>query len=156
MKSSFHQFTVHRDTIPLNAFVTSSGLFEWLKMPQGSSAALRWFCNVVNEVIKNFRGVASYLDDLIVFDDTPATHVGTMHALFERLRTHNLKLTPPKATIGASKADFLGHTISPDGVRLNGAKVSALTKLPMPKDVKQLCSLLGGLSYYRKFLPNMA
>ncbi|CAB1109084.1 unnamed protein product [Ectocarpus sp. CCAP 1310/34] len=87
MKSSFHQITVHRDTIPLTAFVTSSGLFEWLKMPQGN---------------------------------------------------------------------FLGHTISPDGVRPNGAKVSALTKMPMPRDVKQLRSLLGGLSYYRKFLPNTA
>ncbi|CAB1107686.1 unnamed protein product [Ectocarpus sp. CCAP 1310/34] len=137
MKSSFHQITVHRDTIPLTAFVTSSGLFEWLKMPQGSSAAFGWFCKVVNEVIKNFRDVASYVDDLIVFDDTPATHVGTMRALFERLH-------------------FLGHTTSPDGVRPNGAKVSALTKMPMPKDVKQLRSLLGGLSYYRKFLSNMA
>ncbi|CAB1117165.1 unnamed protein product [Ectocarpus sp. CCAP 1310/34] len=125
-------------------------------MPQGSSAAPVWFCKVVNEVIKNLRGVASYLDDLIVFDDTPATHVGTMRALVERLRAHNLKPTPPKATIGATQADFLGHTISPDGVRPNGAKVSALTKMPMPRDVKQLRSLLGGLSYYRKFLPNMA
>ena len=60
------------------------------------------------------------------------------------------------AFIGATEADFLGHTISPDGVRPNGAKVAALTKMPMPKDVKQLRSLLGGLSYYRKFLPNMA
>ncbi|CAB1119198.1 unnamed protein product [Ectocarpus sp. CCAP 1310/34] len=80
MKSSFHQITVHRDTIPLTAFVASSRLFEWLKMPQGSSAV-------------------------------PGP---------------------------------------------NGAKVSALTKMPMPRDVKQLRSLLGGLRYYRKFLPNMA
>ena len=28
--------------------------------------------------------------------------------------------------------------------------------MPMPPDIKQLSSLLGGLSYYRKFLPNMA
>ena len=28
--------------------------------------------------------------------------------------------------------------------------------MPMPTDIKQLRSLLGGLSYYRKFLPNMA
>ena len=28
--------------------------------------------------------------------------------------------------------------------------------MPMPRDIKQLRSLLGGLSYYRKFLPNMA
>ena len=28
--------------------------------------------------------------------------------------------------------------------------------MPIPTDIKQLRSLLGGLSYYRKFLPNMA
>ena len=28
--------------------------------------------------------------------------------------------------------------------------------MPMPTDIRQLRSLLGGLSYYRKFLPNMA
>ena len=28
--------------------------------------------------------------------------------------------------------------------------------MPTPRDIKQLRSLLGGLSYYRKFLPNMA
>ncbi|CAB1100851.1 unnamed protein product [Ectocarpus sp. CCAP 1310/34] len=156
MKSSFHQITVHRDTIPLTAFVTSSGLFEWLKMPQGSAAAPGWYCKVVNEVIKNLRGVASYLDDLIVFDATLAAHVATIRSLFERLRTHNLKLTPPNATIGATEAEFLGHTISPDGVRPNGDKVIALTKMPMPIDTKQLRALLGGLSNYRKFLPQMA
>lgn len=80
-------------------------------MPQGSSAAPGWFCKVVNEVINNLPGVASYLDDLIVFDDTPASHVVAIRALFERWRTHNVKLTPPRATIGATEADFLGHTI---------------------------------------------
>ena len=28
--------------------------------------------------------------------------------------------------------------------------------MPMPTDIKQLCSLIDGLNYYRKFLPNMA
>lgn len=32
----------------------------------------------------------------------------------------------------------------------------ARTKMPMPQTVKQLCALLGGLSYYWKVLPNMA
>ncbi|CAB1112268.1 unnamed protein product [Ectocarpus sp. CCAP 1310/34] len=156
MKSSFHQITVHRDTIPLTAIVTSSGLFEWLKMPQGSAAAPGWFCKVVNKVIKNLRSVASYLDDLIIFDETPAAHVATIRSLFERLCKHNLKLTLPKATICATEAEILGHTISPDGVRPSGEILFALTKMPMPKDTKQLRALLGGLSYYRKFLPQMA
>ena len=39
-------------------------------------------------------------------------------------------------------------------VRLH--KMSTLTRMPIPTDIKQLGSVLGGLSYYCKFLPNMA
>ena len=71
------------------------------------------------------------------------------------MRKHNLKLSPSKAKIGATDVDFLGHTISPAGVRPNADKVTALMKMTMPLDIKQLRSLLGGLSYYRKFLADM-
>ena len=50
----------------------------------------------------------------------------------------------------------MGHIILVDSVRPNDDRVAALTRMPMPTDIKQLRSLLGGLSYYRKFLPNMA
>ena len=79
-----------------------------------------------------------------------------MRTLLERLREHNLKLTPPKATIGATEAEFLGHTVSPDGVRPNSANVEALIKMPMPTNVKQLWACLGDLSFYRKYVPQMA
>ncbi|CAB1102906.1 unnamed protein product [Ectocarpus sp. CCAP 1310/34] len=125
-------------------------------MPQGSSAAPGWFCKVMQEVIINLLSFASYVDDLTVLDGTAASRVGATRALFERLRTHNLKLKSPKATIGATEANVLGFTISPDGVRPNGAKVAALINMPMPKDIKHLRSLLDGLSYHRKFLPNTA
>ena len=75
---------------------------------------------------------------------------------FARLRLHSLKLSPDKSRIGAARADVLGHVISADGVRPNDDDVAALTRMSMPTDIKQLRSLLGGLSYYRKFLPNMA
>ena len=52
--------------------------------------------------------------------------------------------------------DFLGHVTSHDGVRPNKDKIAALTRMPMPTDIKQFRSSLGGLSYYREFLPNLA
>ena len=45
-----------------------------------------------------------------------------MRAVFERLRKHNLKLSPSKAHLGATDADFLGHFISPAGGRANAKK----------------------------------
>ena len=80
--SSFHQITIDKDTIPLTAFCTPNRLFEWLVMPQGSSAS-----PVVRQGHQrgHQRHVAAYLDDVIVFDPDPASHVDNIRALFQRL-----------------------------------------------------------------------
>ena len=148
--SSFHQITAHKNTVTLTAFCTPTGLHGWLVLPRGSSASPGWFVKVINEVTKGLEQVAAYLDDVIVFDSDPSTHVKAIGALFERLRKNNLKLSPMKARLGVTDADSLGHSISPAGVCPNAEKVSASTLMSMPRDLKQLRSLLGGLSYYRK------
>ena len=111
---------------------------------------------VIGEVSKGLEQVVAYLDDVIVLDSDPSTHLKTVRALFERLRNHNLKLSPSKARLGSTDADFLGHSISPAGARPNAENVSALTLMPMPRELKQLRFLLAGLSYYRTFLPDMS
>ena len=109
-------------------------------MPQGSSASPEWFVKVINEVIKDLKQVAEYLDGVIVSDSDPTAHVQTISFLFERLRKHNLKLSPSKARLGATDANFLGHSISPAGLRPNEEKVSALINIcllytsPSPRD----------------------
>ena len=52
--------------------------------------------------------------------------------------------------------EFLGHVGSHDGVGPNKGKIAALTRMPMPTDIKQFRSSLGGLIYYLKFLLNLA
>ena len=154
--SGFTQLTIHPDTIPLTAFCTPNGLYEWLRMPQGAAGAPAWFVSVMRLVTAGLDNIRMYLDDAIGSDDCPLHHVATLATFFARLRLHQLKLSPDKSRIGAARVDFLGHVISADGVRPNDDRVAALTRMPMPTDIKQLRSLLGGLSYYRKFLPNMA
>ncbi|CAB1117464.1 unnamed protein product [Ectocarpus sp. CCAP 1310/34] len=119
----------------------------------GVNASPSWFVKVTNRVVHGLERVLAYLDDVICFDEEPLGHVLNM---IKRLRQYNLKLSPGKARVGATHANFLGHTISPAGVSPNGVKVRALTHMPPPTNVKQLRSLLGGLSYCRKFLKNLA
>ena len=153
--SSFHQITIDKDTISLIAFCTPTRLFECLTMPQCSSSSLGSFVKAVNEVIKDLEGDAAYLDDVVVFDPDAASHVDNSRALFQRLRNHNLNLSPAKAKLGATGAD-LGHTFFSAGVSPIADKVATLPKMPMPTNVKQLRSLLGGIGYYHKFIGNMS
>ena len=50
----------------------------------------------------------------------------------------------------------MGHPISPAGIRPNAETKSALMKIPMPKNLKQVRALMGGMGYYRKFLPDQS
>ena len=53
--SSFHQIIVHQATVPLTAFCTPTGLYEWLGMPQGSSASHGWFVKVINRLPRTWN-----------------------------------------------------------------------------------------------------
>ena len=154
--SGFTQLTIHPDTIPLTAFCTPNRLYEWFRMPHGAAGAPAWFVLVMRLVTAGLDNIRMYLDDAIGTDDCPIHHVAALATFFARLRLHKLKLSPDKSRTGAARVYFLGHVISADGVHPNDDRVAALTCMPMPTDIKQLRSLLGGLSYYRKFLPNMA
>ena len=154
--SGFTQLTIHPDTIPLTAFCTPNGLYEWLRMLQSAAGAPAWFVSVMIVVMAGLDNIRMCLNDAIGSDDCPLHHVATLATYFARLRLHKLKLSPDESRIGAARVDFLGHITSADGVRPNDDRVAALTRMPIPTDIKQLRRLLGGLSYYRKFLPNMA
>ena len=83
-------------------------------------------------------------------------HVANMKDVFLSLRKHNLKLSPSKATIGATAQIYSVTPSLPPASCQTQKKVESLTKMLMPTDLEQLRSLLGGLSYYRNVLRDMA
>jgi hypothetical protein len=48
----------------------------------------------------------------------------------------------------------LGHVISEQGVSTNSAKIEAIQKWLIPKNVKDVRGFLGLAGYYRKFVKN--
>ncbi|CAM9911641.1 unnamed protein product, partial [Sphacelaria rigidula] len=97
-----------------------------------------------------------YLDDAVIHGSTPSEHVEHLTSFFARLKEHNLILASSKSRIGATSIEFLGHCITPEGRGPDLNKVAALPDMPMPRDTFQLRFLLGGLSYYRQYLLNLA
>ena len=150
------QQTIHTDTIPLTAFCTLNRLYKWLRMPEGAAGSHAWFVSLMRLVTDGLDNIRMYLDDAIGSDASPMAHVASLATFFARLRLNNGKLSPNKSRTGAARVDFLRHVISQDSLRPNDHKIAALVQMPMPRDIKQLRSLLGGVSYYRKFLPNRA
>ena len=97
--------------------------------------------------------IRMYFDDAIGSDDCPIHHVATLVTFFARLHLHKLKLSPDKSRIGAARVEFLGHVISADGVRPNDDRDAALTRMPMPTDIKHSAAYLAVLATTARSCP---
>ncbi len=154
--SGFFQCSIHEDSIPLTAVCTQQGIYEWMEMPMGLASSPGWFQSILLRVCEGLQRVRLFIDDIVCFSSSGAEHVQDLEHFFSRLTKFDLKLAPKKAYLGVKVIKFLGHRVTAKGIEPDPGKVEAMTKLPMPTNVSQLRSILGALSYYRKFLPQMA
>ena len=56
----------------------------------------------------------------------------------------------------APSVEYLSYVIDSAGLHPTKAKVKAITEAPAPRNVTELCSFLGLINYYGKFLPNLS
>lgn len=97
-----------------------------------------------------------YLDDIIIFATSLQEHMCRLRQVFERLREAQLKVQLDKSEFLKQELMYLGHVITPHGIRPNPDKIRAIKQFPIPKTPREIKSFLGLVGYYRKFVPNMA
>lgn len=155
MASSFWQVDVAEKDRPKTAFITHKGLFQWCKMPFGLANSPKTFERLMELVLSGLHWdrCLVYIDDLIVYGKTFTETLNNLVAVFERLRTANLKLKPKKCVFFQDEIRYLGHIVSENGIKCDPDKIESIVNWPTPQNVSEVRSLLGIASYYRKFIP---
>ena len=97
-----------------------------------------------------------HLDDLLITGPTDEDHLKTLDAVLARLQEAGIRLKLEKCAFMLPVVEYLGHSISAEGLHPTVEKVKAIRNAPAPSTVSQLKSFLGILTYYCKFLPNMS
>ncbi len=152
----FQQIKNHKDTIPKLGFVVWFGHFEWLRMPYGARNAPSQFCRLMQGLFGDLDFVLVYVDDIIIFSKTVKEHIKHLKAVFERLRTANLKLNGKKCSFLQTEIKILGHYIEHNKVKMDKAKIDAISDRKKPNNVKELQVFLGICNFYRKFIKDFA
>lgn len=65
-------------------------------------------------------------------------------------------LNQEKCVIGVPEVQFIGHVISPNGIRPSPSKVEALVSFRRPENASEVKSFLGLANYMNKFINNLA
>ena len=154
--SGYNQIRMHGPDQCKSAFITDSGLYEWLVMPFGMSNSPATFQRLMDAVFAGlkWRNLLVYIDDIIVFSSNFDEHLLDLKEVFERMKKANLTFKASKCHILKAEVSYLGHIISKDGIRPDPDKIKAISAIPAPTNVELLRTFLGISGYYRKFVPN--
>ena len=99
----------------------------------------------------------NYLDDILIYSDSEESHLLHIQLILQHLDDAELKVSIAKCVWATSEVSFLGYVVvSRKGLLSKPSNVDKIMKLEPPKDLKELRSLYGILSYYRKFQANFA
>ncbi|XP_069502664.1 uncharacterized protein [Ambystoma mexicanum] len=96
--------------------------------------------------------VVVYLDDILIYSPSIASHVTHVSNVLQRLRDNRLYAKLEKCMFHVTEVEFLGYNITNQGVQMSRSKVSAILDWPRPNTLKALQSFLGFANFYRRFI----
>ena len=155
LTSGYWQVEMVEACKPYTAFTVGPlGFYECETMPFGATNAPATFQRLMEDCLGdlNLNWCIVYLDDVIVFADSPEEHLKRLAAVFTKLRAAGLKLKPSKCTFFQKEIGYLGHVISEKGVSTDPVKIEAVVNWPVPTTVCDVRSFLGFVGYYRRFI----
>lgn len=165
LTSGFYNLPLHEDDKKYSAFTTPMGLYEYNRLPQGLCNSPGSFMRMMTSIFgdQNYLSLLCYLDDLLVFALDEATALQRMEMVFNRLRSHNLKLAPRKCFFLCKSVRFLGHIVDEAGISTDPSKIEGIVNMTsadlmeadaVTPSAKRVRSFLGMVNYYQHFLPN--
>jgi hypothetical protein len=152
--SGYHQIWMKKEDEPKTSFITPSGTYCYLRMPEGLKNAGGSFSRMTAQVLHSqiVRNVLTYVDDIIVKSTKQENHVADLQETFANFRQAGLKLNPQKCVFGVKKGKFLGFLVSIKGIEANPSKIEAILWIEPPNSKKGAQQLAGRLASLNRFI----
>jgi len=95
---------------------------------------------VFQGILRKF--VLVFFDDILVYSPSWSSHLHHLEVVLKLLQQHKLFARISKCSFGLQQIQYLGHTVSGEGVPMEKEKVQAVINWPIPLNLKQLRGFL--------------
>ncbi len=139
--SGFWQLKLDEESSCLCTFNTPFGCYRFFRLAFGMNSAPEMFHRTVGQLFEGIEGIATYIDDLLIWGETKEQHDERLRQVLERARIKNFKLNKKKYKVEEIK--YLGHVFSKEGLKPDQSKIEAVKKMPTP-EYKKRCGAISG------------
>ncbi|GKA16913.1 hypothetical protein Tco_0696750 [Tanacetum coccineum] len=132
LRSGYHELRIKEEDIPITAFRTRYGHFEFQVMLFGLTNAPAVFMDSMNR--------------------DEEEHEKNLKIILELLKKETLYPKFSKCDFWLDLVQFLGHVIDRSGVHVDPAKIEAIKSWAAPTTPTEVRQFLGLVGYYRRFI----
>ena len=161
-RNGFWHVALDDESSYLTTFHTPFGRYRWRRLPFGISSAPEVFQRRMHQLIEGLSGIEVVADDFIVIgcgntvEEANSDHDRALISFLERCKEQGVKLNTEKLNLRLTEVPFIGHIATDKGLRVDPAKVRAISEMPAPTDKAGVQRLLGLAQYLSKFLPRLS
>ena len=156
LAKGYWQILVLPEDRPKTAFATHQGLFQFIRMPFGLVSAPAVFARMIRMLHLADLSAENFFDDILVHSASWSDHLHHVRNVLDRLKSYGLTARPSKILAGFQSLEFLGHVVGSGVLRPDESKTEKILQVSTPTTKKQVRSLLGLLSFYRRYIPGFA
>nr|GEW14046.1 putative reverse transcriptase domain-containing protein [Tanacetum cinerariifolium] len=150
--SGYHQLRIKEEDIPITAFRTRYGHFEFQVMPFRLTNAPALFMDLMNRVWKPYldKFVIVFIYDILIYSKYVEEHQKHLKIILELLMKERLYAKSSKSDFWLDSVQFLGHVIDRSCVHVDPAKIEAIKSWAAPTTPREVRRFLGLAGYYRR------
>ena len=132
LTTAYQQIQLVEESLPLTTINTHKGLYHYTRMPFGVALAPAIFQRVMDTILQGPPSVICYLDDILVTGDSDANHLANFQSVLKRPKDQGIRLKQEKCKFFQDSVEYLGHTLSKEGVHTSTEKVQAIADQLVP------------------------
>nr|GEY41528.1 putative reverse transcriptase domain-containing protein [Tanacetum cinerariifolium] len=142
LRSGYDQLRIREEDIPITAFRTRYGDYEFQVMPFGLTNAPAVFMDLMNHVCKPYldKFVIVFIDDILINSKNKEEHGEHLKTILKLLKDEKLYAKLSKCYFWLNSVQFLGHVIDSSGIHVDPAKIEAIKNKAFQTLKQKLCS----------------
>lgn len=146
----FLQFVVAESDRHKFSFITHRGKEQLNVAAMGFKNSPAYVQRIMDEQLRLLREFCRvYIDDIVTFSKSFASHLGHLRALFVKLVELQVTLSPNKTFLNYPSITLLGQKVDAFGLSTTEERIAAIKAIRFPRDLRALETYLGLANYQR-------